>query len=185
MTRSSRPEIVFVLIGVALLAGVIALVIAGGSSPGHRNVAQTPAESPAAPPRVTAEPTASPEDTAVGLSEDAVRGLLKDYANAYDAEDTSALASLFASTITRTSDGASQDTGEQVLAEYQRQFDALDYPVYTLSSVEISLEGDGASVSADYAITSDNAGEADGSVVLHVVQGDSGPLIDSIDAESY
>jgi ketosteroid isomerase-like protein len=184
MTRSSRPEIVFVLIGVALLAGVIALVIAGGSSAGPRNVAQTPAESPA-PPRVTAEPTASPEDTAVGLSEDAVRGLLKDYANAYDAEDTSALASLFASTITRTSDGASQDTGEQVLAEYQRQFDALDYPVYTLSSVEISLEGDGASVSADYAITSDNAGEADGSVVLHVVQGDSGPLIDSIEAESY
>jgi hypothetical protein len=186
MTRtSSRPEIVFAVVGVLLIAGVIVSVVIGVS--GHRGSgAPVVTGSIPAATAVATESAPAAEDTPAPTAPSTadVSAVLDQYQTAYDDEDTSALGLLLADTITRTSDGDETDGIDAVLAVYQQQFDSLDYPTYTLSSVDISPEDGGATVSASYSITSDSADEATGTIGFHLVETDSGLLIDAIAAQS-
>jgi hypothetical protein len=190
MTRtSSRPEIVFAIVGAVLIAGVIVSVVVGLSGRHGAGVSTVADSIPAATALPTeseppAEDTPAPTATATSAVDPAdVSAVLDQYRTAYDDEDTSELGLVLADTITRSSDGDETDGIDDVLAAYQRQFDMLDTPTYTLSAVDISPEDGGATVSASYSITSSNADEATGTIGFHLVETDSGPLIDAIAAQ--
>jgi hypothetical protein len=69
----------------------------------------------------------------------------------------------------------------QAMAEYDRQFANLTNPSYALSNEHIETGPQGATASADYEITADNASPAGGTIDFSMVKSDGSLLIDALD----
>jgi ketosteroid isomerase-like protein len=176
-----RPSVVALIavLGVLAVGGIVFGVLAlTGDDDGPGTAAPTATATPA-------EPTATPEVPALAAStvdEAAMTDVLVSYQDAYSAEDSDALASLFATDLVRlNADEPPQDVHE-ALATYDEQFASLSNPTYRLSNVEFT-EGEGeGSASGTYEIVHD-AGSASGGIAFNFVRTDDGLLIDTIAVE--
>jgi hypothetical protein len=118
------------------------------------------------------------------VSESAVRDVLARYQDAYSSENVDALNALFAPRFRRRAPPR-RDMGRiQALREYNRQFAQLTNPTYRLSNESIQAGVQGATASADYEISADNATPATGTISFSMVLVGDKLLIDALDIRS-
>src|SRR4051794_3620839 len=122
--------------------------------------------------------------TAGAVSDADVRNVLRAYESAYSNEDMQALDALFAPEFKRRAPPKADMDRSQALAEYQRQFANLSNPSYSLSNENIEAGPQGATATADYTISADNAEPASGTIAFAMVLRDGKLLIDAIDIRS-
>jgi hypothetical protein len=118
------------------------------------------------------------------VSDADVRDVLRRYANAYSSEDVDALDGLFSSDFKRRAPPASDMDRGQALDEYRRQFRSLDNPNYSLSNETIETGPQGATVTADYNVTADNADPSSGSITFEILPVDGELKINALDIRS-
>jgi hypothetical protein len=176
-----RPGVVALVavLGVLAVGGIVFGILAlTGGDDGPGTAAPT-ATATSAEPTATAE---EPAPVASVVDEAAMTDVLVSYQDAYSAEDSDALASLFASDLERrNADEPPQDVDE-ALATYEEQFAGLSNPTYLLSNVEFTEGEREGFASGMYEIVHD-AGSASGQIGFHFVGTDDGLLIDEIAVE--
>lgn len=111
-----------------------------------------------------------------------VRQAAQEFAAAYGAEDTSALARVLTPAVERVAPGGVQRGRREVLAEYRRQFKASDVREYRLDGLR-ATGGPVGRATGDYTVTRSGRPPIVGSVVLGVVRRDGTARIGLIAAE--
>ena len=115
------------------------------------------------------------------VSQEEVEDLLRRYQAAYTAESVSGLAELLAPGLVRRDPPSPVQDRNAALNEYQRQFETLDSPVYTLQNVSVETGSGEAAARADYRVTAANADVATGLIAFHMVEDGGQLLIDEIE----
>jgi hypothetical protein len=118
------------------------------------------------------------------VSKSAVRGVLARYQAAYSSEDSAALDALFAPSFKRHAPPKADMNRAQAMREYDRQFAQLSNPTYRLTNQTIRPGFQGATASASYEISADNATPATGTIDFSMVLVGGKLLIDALDIRS-
>ena len=180
--RSRTPLIVLGVI--LLLAGAgVGIAAATGAFNTSTNTVTTQVTSGGTTGATTGQDTGA-TTTAGSVSESDARDILRRYANAYSAEDMNALDSMFAPNFVRRAPPKADMNRSAALREYKRQFANLTNPNYSLSNENIQTGPNGATATADYEITADNATPASGSIAFSIVSDNGTLLIDAINIRS-
>jgi hypothetical protein len=118
------------------------------------------------------------------VSRTEVQTVLDEYQALYSQEDAQGLGNLLTEDAIRSDppENPSQDKS-QAIAEYERQFDTLTSPVYTLEGLTIT-PGDPATADGDYTITAANAEPATGSISFRLRKEGGQVLIERIDIDA-
>jgi hypothetical protein len=175
--RSSRTPLV-VLAVILLLAGAgVGIAAATGAFDSSSDTTTTQASTP-----TTTTTTTTTQGTAV--SETEVRDVLRRYQNAYSDKSVAALDELFTPDFKRRAPPKPDMDRAQALAEYRRQFANLSNPNYALSNETVETGPQGATVTADYTVTADNADPASGSISFEILPVDGRLLINALDIRS-
>jgi hypothetical protein len=110
------------------------------------------------------------------LSQDEVRGVANDFAEAYGNEDPAALRATLARNIKRVLPSGTTTGREAVVREYRRQFAAQATKGYEISNLEVD-PGRVARATGDYTVTRDGRPPIHGRLVLAVVRENGDPRI--------
>lgn len=171
----SRRRLIALVGGVLVLGGAIAAIaVLALRSPATQNAAATTlietvvgtqAAAPNAPPVTRAE----------------MRSVLQRYVDAYSAEDIQLLGSLFASDLARKNGTDPIENREAALADYQRQFDGLTNPRYTLVNLDYRA-GRGQGVASSPYVIKSASGESRGRITFYFAVRGGRLLIDGIRA---
>jgi hypothetical protein len=105
--------------------------------------------------------------------------VLLGYVNAYSAEDAAGLGRLFAADLVRQNGHDPIEDRDAALATYQRQFDQLTNPQYSLTNIQYASGRGEGSAAGTYVITS-AAGRTRGSIEFHFVVRGGRLLIDAV-----
>ena len=165
--------------GVLVLGGVIAAValLAFRSSSSPSAVATTVVQTVAVTQSGGVTQSSAPALPQVTNAE--MHDVLLSYVNAYSAEDAAALGSLFAADLARQNGNDPVEDRNAALATYQRQFDHLTNPQYSLSNIQYATGRGEGSAAGTYVITS-AAGRTGGTIEFHFVARGGRLLIDAI-----
>jgi serine/threonine-protein kinase len=109
------------------------------------------------------------------LSEDEVRGVAQDFADAYAAEDPAALRSTLARNVERTAPGGTTRGRDNVVDQYERQFDGK-VGGYDLNDLDVQA-GRGGRASGTYHVDREEGDAYEGSIVFGVVRERGQPRI--------
>jgi hypothetical protein len=110
------------------------------------------------------------------LSEDEVRGVANDFAEAYGNEDSAGLRATLARNVKRVLPSGATTGREAVVREYRRQFAAQATKGYEISNLEVD-PGRVARATGDYTVTRDGRPPIHGRLVLAVVRENGEPRI--------
>ena len=111
------------------------------------------------------------------LSEDEVRDVAHSFAAAYAEEDPAALRATLSRNVVRTLPGGTSRGRDQVVDQYQRQFDGK-VGGYDLDDLEVKLQAGAAGrASGTYHVERDEGGNYDGKIVFGVVRERGQPRI--------
>ena len=202
--RRSAGRIALVVGGVALLAGgaLGGILLAGrddsptagpGTTTSAQSTGSTTATSETTPTTTTpTETTPPPTETTptppppLSPSEDTFRAVLNAYERAYTREDAATLASLFAGDVTRrqiASDGKEKGWSgiEDVVGEYERQFDQNENLVYRVDVGKFQQVADGVQVFCRYEIDPPSGDTIFGDIDFLIVPEGDGALIADIE----
>jgi uncharacterized protein (TIGR02246 family) len=109
------------------------------------------------------------DDPTRPLSEDDVRDVADRFAEAYQSEDTRALAKLVTRDVQRVLPGGVARGREQIVDEYARQFRANATESYDLEDLEVTA-GRAGRASGAYKVTREGGEAIEGTIVLGVVR---------------
>jgi hypothetical protein len=109
------------------------------------------------------------------LSEQEVRDVANDFADAYSAEDPAALRATLARNVERTAPGGVSRGRDQVVDQYNRQFDGK-VDSYDLDLGEVQA-GRGGRAEGTYHVERDSGDPYDGSIVFGVIRERGEPRI--------
>jgi hypothetical protein len=176
---SRRRPFALIAGGVLVLGGAIAAVavLVFRSSPSPSAVTTTVVQTVAVTQRGATTQIGASTLPLVTVAE--MHDVLLAYVNAYAAEDSGALGRLFASDLVRQNGADPIENRDAALATYQRQFDQLTNPHYSLTGIQYAAGRGEGSAAGTYAITS-AAGRTGGSIEFHFVLRGGGLLIDAI-----
>jgi hypothetical protein len=182
----------------AVLLAVVTLVVVGaivaltvgraGSGGGDASSSRPSFDAPVPTTTVTGAertdvapaPTAPPEPSTTPA---AVRSVLRAYVHGYDAEDAEAAVATMSPGVSRRSGAASVQHGRrEAMVEYQRQFDQLVHPRYSLGELSIAIRPTEARAHGRYTITSREASSSRGSITFRLVYIGKRLMIDRITA---
>jgi hypothetical protein len=155
----------------AIAAAVVALADTK-TSVKHARAQSARSSTPAATPTTTVAQT-----PLLGTQE--VEHVLAEYSAAYSAENYQQLATLLSPTLVRRNGTDRPEDRVQAIKTYRDQFSQLRNPRYTLSNMRVVAGHGQATITANYAITSQN-GTIRSPITFHVVSEGTGVEIDRI-----